>query len=58
MSEPTQEERAIIDTVRRFVDRDVRPVARDLEHSDTYPAELIDHMREVGARSVVGSQAS
>lgn len=33
------EERAMVDTVREFVDRDVRPVVRELEHSDTYPDE-------------------
>jgi alkylation response protein AidB-like acyl-CoA dehydrogenase len=42
------EEQAIIDTVRQFVDRQVRPVARGLEHANEYPAELIDQMKELG----------
>jgi alkylation response protein AidB-like acyl-CoA dehydrogenase len=42
------EERAIIDAVRQFVDRQVRPVARELEHANEYPAHLIDQMKELG----------
>jgi alkylation response protein AidB-like acyl-CoA dehydrogenase len=41
-------EQAIVDVVRAFVDNDVRPVVRDLEHSDTYPEALIDQMKELG----------
>ncbi|WP_433295274.1 acyl-CoA dehydrogenase family protein [Pseudonocardia sp. CA-142604] len=42
------EESAIVETVRDFVDRDVRPVARELEHSNTYPEKLIDQMKQLG----------
>jgi alkylation response protein AidB-like acyl-CoA dehydrogenase len=42
------DEAAIVDLVRDFVDRDVRPVVRELEHSDTYPETLIDQMKELG----------
>jgi alkylation response protein AidB-like acyl-CoA dehydrogenase len=42
------EERAIVSTVRDFVDNEVRPVARDLEHANEYPAALIDQMKELG----------
>src|ERR1700745_309230 len=41
------EELAIIDTVRQFVDRQVRPVARELEHANAYPGHLIDQMKEL-----------
>ena len=41
-------ERDIVMTVRAFVDRDVRPVARDLEHADEYPEALIATMKEMG----------
>ncbi|WP_028848621.1 MULTISPECIES: acyl-CoA dehydrogenase family protein [Thermocrispum] len=43
-----EEEQFIVDTVREFVDRDVRPVARELEHSNTYPEELIEQMKQLG----------
>ncbi len=44
----TEEEQAIVDTVRDFVDRDVRPVVRDLEHADEYPERLIEQMKRLG----------
>ncbi|HET6908852.1 MAG TPA: acyl-CoA dehydrogenase family protein [Mycobacteriales bacterium] len=42
------EEQTYVETVARFVDADVRPVARDLEHTNTFPAELIERMRALG----------
>jgi alkylation response protein AidB-like acyl-CoA dehydrogenase len=42
------EEREYVATIAAFVDRDVRPVARDLEHDNTFPADLIERMRELG----------
>jgi alkylation response protein AidB-like acyl-CoA dehydrogenase len=44
----TEEERAIVAVVADFVDTQVRPVARDLEHSNTYPEELIEQMKRLG----------
>src|SRR5436189_3908738 len=44
----SQEERSIVETVRGFVDREVRPVARELEHANTYPERLIERMKELG----------
>ncbi len=42
------EERDVVATVRTFVDREVRPVVRELEHAGTYPEALIGRMRELG----------
>jgi alkylation response protein AidB-like acyl-CoA dehydrogenase len=42
------EERAVVDVVREFVDREVRPVVRELEHADTYPTRLIEQMKQLG----------
>lgn len=42
------EEEAIVGTVRDFVDKEVRPVVRELEHANTYPERLIDTMKELG----------
>lgn len=42
------DERLVVRTVREFVDREVRPVVRELEHSDTYPEHLIERMKELG----------
>lgn len=38
----------VIETVRRFVARDVIPVASDLEHADEFPTDLVVTMRELG----------
>ena len=46
--ELTAEETAIVEVVRDFVDREVRPVVRELEHEDTYPEKLIEQMKELG----------
>src|SRR6185369_6641546 len=35
-------------TVRRWVVREVLPVAGDLEHEDAYPAELVEQMQAMG----------
>jgi alkylation response protein AidB-like acyl-CoA dehydrogenase len=42
------EEQAIVQTVRGWVDQKVRPVVRDLEHANTYPDDLIDQMKRMG----------
>jgi butyryl-CoA dehydrogenase len=48
MSGLTAEQQEILAAVRDFVDRDVVPVASDLEHRDEYPAELVQTMVEMG----------
>jgi alkylation response protein AidB-like acyl-CoA dehydrogenase len=44
----TAEERAIIETVAGWVDAEVRPVVRDLEHANAYPEKLIEQMKQLG----------
>ncbi|MGY6020035.1 acyl-CoA dehydrogenase family protein [Streptomyces spinosirectus] len=44
----SDDERLVVRTVREFVDKDVKPVVRELEHSDTYPEHLIERMKELG----------
>jgi isovaleryl-CoA dehydrogenase len=41
-------ERAIVELVRDFVSRDVKPVVRELDHADTYPEKLIEQMKQLG----------
>lgn len=45
---PDSEKQMIIEEVRRFVDREVIPVARELEHDDIYPVELIKKLKHLG----------
>jgi alkylation response protein AidB-like acyl-CoA dehydrogenase len=46
--ELTGEEAAIVALVREFVDREVRPAVRELEHANAYPEKLIGQMKELG----------
>jgi alkylation response protein AidB-like acyl-CoA dehydrogenase len=48
VDELSEEEGAIVAVVRDFVDRDVRPVARELEHANAYPEKLIERMKDLG----------
>ena len=47
------DERAIVSTVRQFVDREVLPAATELEHGDTYPEALIEAMKALGVYGLV-----
>ncbi|WP_198020237.1 acyl-CoA dehydrogenase family protein [Nocardioides sp. J54] len=42
------DEREVVDLVRTWVDREVRPVVRELEHANTYPEDLIEQMKGMG----------
>jgi butyryl-CoA dehydrogenase len=42
------EQQEIVATVRDFVERDVVPVASELERADEYPAALVETMKELG----------
>jgi isovaleryl-CoA dehydrogenase len=48
VDELTPEERAIVELVREFVDHEVKPVVRDMEHANSYPGKLIDQMKRLG----------
>jgi alkylation response protein AidB-like acyl-CoA dehydrogenase len=48
VSDLSAEEQEVLRTVADFVDRDVRPVARDLEHANSYPEKLIEQMKALG----------
>jgi len=38
----------ILATVRDFVDKEILPVATELEHRDEYPAQIVEGMRKLG----------
>ncbi|WP_328394034.1 acyl-CoA dehydrogenase family protein [Nocardia sp. NBC_00416] len=38
----------ILATVRTFVDKEIIPNAQELEHTDTYPQEIVDRIAEMG----------
>ncbi len=41
-------QREILDTVRNFVDKEVLPHVRALEHDDAYPSDIVAGMQEMG----------
>ncbi|MFI5020784.1 MAG: acyl-CoA dehydrogenase family protein [Alphaproteobacteria bacterium] len=43
-----EEEEAILASIERFLERDVKPYVHKLEHDDVYPAEIVERMRELG----------
>ncbi len=47
----------IVDTVRKFVAREVIPVASEQERSDTFPAEIVEQMRDLGLFGVTIPEA-
>src|SRR5215510_68054 len=44
----SDEQRLVQKTVREFVDRDVIPVASEMEHRDEYPEALVETMKTMG----------
>ena len=43
-----ENERIILESVDRFLDRHVRPHVMGLEHDDIYPDEIVERMKELG----------
>ena len=46
--ELNDEETMLVETVRAFIDRDVKPTVRDVEHANEYPEAWIDQMKRIG----------
>ncbi|CAM5284453.1 acyl-CoA dehydrogenase family protein [Mycolicibacterium aubagnense] len=44
----TDEEAMLVATVRAFIDRDVKPTVRDVEHANAYPEAWIEQMKQIG----------
>ena len=44
----TDQETLLVETVRAFIDRDVKPTVRDVEHANEYPEKWIDQMKQIG----------
>ncbi|MFI0353356.1 acyl-CoA dehydrogenase family protein [Actinomadura sp. 9N407] len=46
--ELTEEQRLFRDTLRDFVNREIRPVVQEWEAADRYPAEIVETMKDLG----------
>src|SRR6266480_93625 len=47
-SEKTDEQRAISEMVRQFVDEQVIPIAEEYDHEDKFPEAVVEQMKELG----------
>jgi alkylation response protein AidB-like acyl-CoA dehydrogenase len=47
-TEKTDEQKAITEMVRQFVDNEVLPVAEEHDHEDTFPEAVVEQMKELG----------
>ena len=45
---PDPDDALILDSIDRFLERDVRPVVRELEANDVYPQKIVDQLVELG----------
>ena len=50
------EEEAILDSIDRFLERDVRPYVKSLDHADEYPHDMVAAMKELGLFGATISQ--
>jgi alkylation response protein AidB-like acyl-CoA dehydrogenase len=44
----TQDQKDFQEAIRAFVDKEIIPVARDMEHSGEYPTAIVEHMKDMG----------
>src|ERR1700751_5723509 len=42
------EENMLVETVRAFIDREVKPTVREVEHANEYPEAWIEQMKRIG----------
>lgn len=49
----TEDQEQILATIRRFVNEKIIPVAQDLEHSDTYPTEIVEGLKDLGVFGII-----
>jgi alkylation response protein AidB-like acyl-CoA dehydrogenase len=47
-TEKTDEQKAITEMVRQFVDNEVIPIAEEYDHEDKFPEAVVEHMKELG----------
>ena len=48
LADLAEDQRLVVKTIREFVERDVMPVASEMEHRGEYPHALVETMKELG----------
>ena len=46
--EMTEDQKAIIEMVRQFVDEQILPNAEEYDHEDKFPEPIVEQMKELG----------
>ena len=46
--ETAESQRLILEMVDKFLEKEVKPHVRTLEHDDIYPSEIVEKMQEMG----------
>ncbi|MGY4285155.1 alkylation response protein AidB-like acyl-CoA dehydrogenase [Bradyrhizobium sp. LM2.7] len=44
----TDEEIQMLDSIERWVARELKPIVREYDHADRYPADVVEQMKELG----------
>jgi alkylation response protein AidB-like acyl-CoA dehydrogenase len=52
----SDEETMLVETVRAFIDRDVKPTVREVEHDNEYPESWIEQMKRIGINGLAISE--
>lgn len=48
MTTLSDEEAFLVQTVREFIDREVKPTVQEVEHANAYPERWIEQMKQIG----------
>ena len=48
MSHDASVEQQILATIDKWVEQELRPIAREFDQADEYPSDLVEQMKELG----------
>ena len=51
------DEAQLLDSIDRWLEREVKPIVREYDHADRYPAHLVEQMKELGLFGATVGQA-
>src|SRR6202163_221559 len=43
-----QDEAQVLDTIERWVARELKPIVREYDHADRYPTQVVEQMKDLG----------
>lgn len=49
-------QKQVLDTIKKFVQKEIKPVAREMEHKNEYPFEIVEKMKELGMFGLIISE--